>query len=389
MKRVLQLVVFGLGIIIWLPNQLRAQITLTSKDYPLKVGPDSFLIDNNGAAIALPKGGADMKWDYSNLTQSSARVDQVLDGSKLSAFDEATHKHRTAYVVQAFRFRAMDYERVDENGYSTVGRVQFDTAHSLLTVTGNAADEMHFPYYEQKFTHPRKKMKFPYSYQDGWEEMDIQLTKFDLTVAAFGLNKTPGEIVRRRYQKREVIGYGELSLPNGSGGKSQPIHVLLVNIKDSIIDSVFLAGSPAPAPLLAAFNFTQGNTWHYEVYAFEMRGLGRQPLGFTLKANGDVSYAYYRPRAARLVVGTSEPSVQKDASVYPSQVMAGQALKVIGPAQQVHTAKLIATDGKVYALQHQSVNSYLVPDVAPGVYLLQVSDAHLRRQFTQKIVVVK
>lgn len=389
MKRVLQLVVFGLGTIVWLPNQLTAQISLTAKDYPFELGSDSLSIDENGAAISLPKGGADMKWDYSKLTQSLAFVDQVLDGTKHSAFDGATHKQREAYTVQAFRFRAMNFEKVDENGYSEVGRIQFDSSHSLLTVTGNAADEMHFPYYEQKFTHPRNKIKFPYTYQDGWEEMDIQLTKFNLTVAAFGLNKTPGEVVRRRYQKREVIGYGELTLPDGSGGKSRPMQVLLVHIKDSIIDSVFLAGSPAPAPLLAAFKFTQGDTWHYESYAFEMKGLGRQPLGLILKENGEVSYAYYRPRATRLGVSTDERIAKEEGSIYPSQVKAGQTVRVASSLNQLNKARLIATDGSIHALQSRALNSYLVPDVAPGVYMLQVFDTEVRKQFTERIVVVE
>lgn len=389
MKRALQLIVLGLFSTFYLPNQLSAQITLTVKDYPLKVGSDSLSFNENGSAIAVPQGGADMKWDYSNLSPTFTRVDQVLDGTGQAAFDEATHKHREVFSVQSFRFRAMDYEKLDANSFTTVGRIQFDTTHSLLTVTGNAADEMHFPYYEQKFTHPRNKIKFPYTYQDKWEEMDIQLTKFDLTVAAFGLNKTPGEIVRRRFQKREVIGYGELTLPDGSGGKSQPIHVLLVNIKDSIVDSVFLAGSPAPPSLLAAFNFTQGHTWHYEAYAFEMRGLGRQPLGFIMDEDGKVDYAYYRPRATRLVVGVNESIVNRSTSVYPSQIRAGESIHLQGFPEQPGRVRLLAMDGRTYNLRSTSSYSYQVPNIVQGMYLIHITDADGRTQVAERISIVK
>ena len=364
-----------------------AQVKITNNDYPLEPGLDSVWFDQSGASIPIPEKGPNKQYDYSGLIRTSSQILKILDGGKHSVIKGATHKHRGDYTIQGYDFRTFEYVRVDADGYSTVGRAQFDTSHSLILVTGNANDIMHFPDYDQEYTHPRTMMKFPFAYEDEWSGMDIQVTKFDITVAAFGLNQVPGEIVRRRYQKREVVGYGELTIPDGEGGKSLPINVLLVNTRDSIIDSVFLAGQPAPTALLDAFKFTQGRTKIYETYSFEMRGLGRQPLGFVLDQNGVVDYTFYRPRAARLVVGAPEINIGSAApSIYPTQVQSGGVINV---SEGFDNAKLTSLDGKTHVLVGNGTQGYHLSELQSGMYVLQLSNKLGTLQATEKITVIR
>ncbi|MBI1184646.1 hypothetical protein GC194_10260 [bacterium] len=365
----------------------QAQVVITKATYPFGVGIDSFSYVSNASSLSLPEKGADKTYDYSNANWVGYELAVYNDASASTEFPSATEKMNTYYSVQGMIYRAKDYYRTDDKGYAFVGRTQFDTAYSLLKTTGNANDEFHFPTSSNKTEPNRYQMKFPFTYEDSWQEMDIQIVDYDITIAAFGLNKVPGTIVRRRYQTRKVVGYGKLILPDGNGGKAPAINALLVTTKDSIIDSVFLAGKPAPAALLAAFKYQQGYTWIYKTVVFEMQNLGRQPLGFVLNTDGSINHGYIRPRATRVPTGLEKINEQiSQWQLYPNNLKSGEVL-TINSSEKITELHITGVDGKSYILRSNGDNKFTIPNLSSGLYVVNYTSKQTGKIFRDKVLI--
>lgn len=363
-----------------------AQITITKADYPVVLGEDPFTVDVN-KGTKLPEEGADKTYDYSSLKISSEEEETYYDATDIKAFPEATVFTNVDMTVAGFDFRTRHYTATTDDGHYEVGRTQFDSTHSLLMVTGNAADEMHFPTADLPYPNHKSFLKFPATYKDSWEETQIETTQFDLTVAAFGLNKTPGEVRRRRITTREVVGYGKLTLPGKDAKPSKSIDVLLLKYFETRIDSVFLGGAPAPPALLAAFQFTQGNTSTYRVYIFETKGFGLQPLFINYDEGGNAEKATYRPRTADVVNSIS--SIEHNLEVYPNRVREGQLITVkLGQNETLDNLRLLSMQGTEIPMVKMDNNQFLIPmGIKPGLYVYEARNTTETKVAVGKIIV--
>jgi len=365
----------------------KAQISITKSDYPFKPGLDIFHVDYDGSKWSLPEEGANKTYDYAHLVKDETFNEQNLDGSKNSSFPDATIKEKTLYNIAGFEYRVHRYYAVTDKSFYGVGRTQFDSTHSLATVTGVSTDQIHYPQADLEYPNKRDYMKFPMTYGDSWEETETEVTQFELTIAAFGLNKTPGTAIKHQSSAREVVGYGKLIIPDDDGKASAGIDVLLVKIIETSVDSVFLGGAPAPKALLDAFNFTQGRTTVLRAYTFEMIGLGRQALTITFDEMGIAEDAVFRPRAAAVATGSND--IVQNISIYPSTLRPGDILNVQLPSQDVIASlQLVNLQGVSISLQNIGPGKYLVPQhLAPGMYVYEAKNQEATRMASGKLLV--
>lgn len=365
-----------------------AQITITQADYPTFLGKDPFTVDLNiNMSIKLPEEGPDKTYNYSALQTSTSEEATYFDATNVEAFPEASYYSRGELTVAGFNFRVKEYSAITTDGHFEVGRTQMDSSHSLLMVTGDAADEMHFPTADLIYPSHKSFLKFPAKYQDSWAETQVEITKFNLTVAAFALNNTPGEVRRTRITTREVVGYGKLTLPGKDQKPSKEIDVLLLKYFETRIDSVFLGGAPAPPALLSAFQFTQGSTSTFRAYIFETNGFGLQPLFINYDERNNVESATYRRRTADVVNSIS--SAEHNLEVYPNQLRGGQLITVdLGQNETLENFRLVSMQGTEIPMVKMNNNQFLIPTgTKPGLYIYEARNTSATKVAVGKIIV--
>ena len=361
---------------------LLAQVTIEQSNYPATAGyNDSFSV---GATIGVvaPSVGASQTWDYSGLVEASAVNSVHIDATSDPNFPDALNRNEANLSFQGFPIPSQTYTTVDANGYYEYGRAISDVTHSITAISGGANDVLNFPDDNHVFQFENGRVNylgFPATFQSSWTGTRIEPINFNLTVAGFGLNNTPGQQVKYWTETREVVGYGSLTIPLPNGDPSGPMEVLLLESSVSVIDSFFLAGSEAPAPLLAAFGLTQGSIATSSSFLFYMPDFHSPLVRFGMDGSTVASIGY-RPVAASAATGIS--SVQLDnVSMYPNPIAAGDVLNIdLSDRTDAATIELIDLTGRmVYSTpvngNAATVRVALPTGLSAGIYNVILRDA--------------
>lgn len=123
------------------------------------------------------------------------------------------------------------------------------------------------------------------------------------------------------------VSYGKLKMPMPDGSASTEMDVLVVERAVSVVDSLFLAGAPAPPALLSAFGLTQGGTIEtlaYFIYRPNYSGyLARLNVN---QSTGQVTSLFIDPRGAQKTVPTSVSEVTNSKfNAYPNPAIKGNS----------------------------------------------------------------
>lgn len=298
------------------------QITLERENFPRQGSFIDTIIRAVPLNISLPSEGPDQVWDYSSLVENEMIMTTYTDAANDPDFPGALNYRENNLAFYDFEIPAVRYERLDDDGWWEAGRVLQDVTFPIQSFTGSPNDSLRFVGGVQEFDARVDLLKFPLNYQDEWTEAYTERVNFELTVTGFGLNQVPGYRDRTTTLNREVVGYGALTIPGYDGEPGAPMEVLLIKTNRSILDSVFLAGEPAPPTLLAAFGITQGSVFEDTYYNFYRLDYGAYVLFV-----GDYSpvSAFYRPSANEVVTAVEE-SQAISVSTFPNPVKAGQTL---------------------------------------------------------------
>jgi Secretion system C-terminal sorting domain len=169
------------------------------------------------------------------------------------------------YVDNEYDFNA--------NGVDDKGIYVENQTFPLEVLTGNNKDSLRIPLQGYVYnTNPRRIFQFPSTAKSKWESKNRRVVDFDLTVTAFGLNKTPAQHVYYTTRKDSIVGWGKVRVytPNGP---SIAYEVLIDKVEQYSNDSFYLNGAAAPAPLLTAFGIFQGQrTNSIYQYNFNRKG---------------------------------------------------------------------------------------------------------------------
>ncbi len=238
--------------------QSQTAITLNATNVPIPNGSYTFseITLKNPPSPAI---GNNVTWNYSNYSSNdtfeTAYIKEVDPFYTAAGID--VYSNGFKLLNQQLGYNLYSEYDFNANGVEDKGIYIDEQVYSLQALTGNAADNITFPFQGYLLNNPRKIMKFPMTVASSWESASKYSTNFTLKVAGFGLNNVPGRHAYQLVRKDTIVGWGKMSVytPNGP---SISYDVLIDKTVQYSLDSFYLNGSPAPAALLNAFGVTQG-----------------------------------------------------------------------------------------------------------------------------------
>ena len=247
---------------------MTAQITINRADFGISsTVRDSAVVKNlTKTGATLPTFGNNQNWDYSALKDSLADLGTryyappASFGTVPTVFSDANVAANYNTTFQAFSYPSRAYLKSDATGFNQLGYATNGRAFSITPISGGATDSLIFTAAITRYTNPNIFYKFPITANSVWKSNFKDTSNFLLTIAAFGLNRTPGARVSAYTQTDTIMGWGTLKMRNPTGGASLSYAVLLDRNIVTTVDSFYLAGGPAPAALLGAFGLTQGSS---------------------------------------------------------------------------------------------------------------------------------
>jgi len=370
-----------------------AQITVEREDFTRMQGFIDSTVRAIPVGIIVPDEGPDQLWDYSSLQYS-----ELLETELFSAAGDANYPNALNYMendlfFQGFTIPAFLYEAVDDQGWHYPGYVYTDVIFPLGAVTGGVNDSIRFVGGPSAFDGRQDILQFPMTYLDEWEQTNSISINFELSVAAFGLNKVPGFRKQINTQQRKVVGYGKVIIPDRDGSPSEPVDVLMIKSVFSSVDSFFLGGAPAPPPLTAAFGLVQGATTVDSFYVFYRKDFGEPILNINLPSSSGGLSAFYTPGGLDVVSSVRSP-VLMDVKHFPNPVAAGGVLTI--QTEAAISAGWISFSDITGRIIHQinfeqTLNNQMkinVPTQIPsGLYFYQIHNKQGILTHTGKVVV--
>lgn len=252
----------------------QAQITLNSSNAPSVSQcqtPDSFRRLKLGTLPTFT-ASTNATWDLTTAGDSSRYFIPGGAATATSAFPNATFYNDAHYNFAVLGYQIQDMKNVAASGIVTYGVHVDRQAISLAPFTGSTSDSVVFPLQDVVFSTPERQEKYPMTIGDSWTDPIKYTTDFNLTIAAYSLNNTPGERHVELTINNKVIGWGKMRVNDEKGNPTGYMDVLMVRSERKVIDSFFLGGNPAPAQLLTAFGLSQGQTQTRYSYTFRRAG---------------------------------------------------------------------------------------------------------------------
>jgi len=286
----------------------------------------------------------------------------------------------------------------DYNSTGLFAVANFMSHHNidLNAITGGSNDSIVFPEFENFFSIQAPLLTFPFTYGDVITSNRNLNTNFEITVAAYNLQQTPGSFSQRVSETIEGAGYGKITLPM-NGGNSIAYDVIMVKFQSMVIDSVFLAGSSAPPPLLSAFGLVQGDTTYTNFYKFYAEGFESTILTITMDETWtNAVLASYDTSALTLDTGLGliENEFSETINIYPNP--ASDKITVTFDANDASAKQVVIYDlsGKeLKAINTNTMNTSYdkleidLQNLSNGTYFVKV-DSDINSA-TKKIVINK
>ncbi len=304
------------------------QVTIDQSNFPRPTSfIDTFALDFSFQT--LPSEGPDQFWDYSVLQRDDTRTRTYIDATNDTEFSGALNYNESFLSFQGLPIPRLAYDGIDENGYYQIGSEISEIGHSITAISGGTNDTLRFLGEKTAFEGRIDYLQFPVTYEKQWMGSNIERINLELTVGAFGLDKTPGQLKREETQHREVVGYGKLVIPQADGTPSAPTPVLLIKVEESYVDSFFLGGAPAPAAILGAFGLTQGVSINSSLthYLFYRPGFGSPILSMAIFPEQGLISMVFRPDGAEMTTSIDEIRWSALKS-FPNPVKAGRSIAI-------------------------------------------------------------
>ena len=341
---------------------------------------DKYLVAVDGS-FNKATTGSNQTWNYGSVTYSSTDSIMYYDSSdSLTGYPDVYHHFYFELLspsggsINAYKFR-----NLNASGFYNTAFYVEGYSESLSPLTGGANDVLDIP--EQRITLPDSLylLKFPVNNQSSWTSSSTRRVDFNLSVAAFNLSQTPGYFQDTEIETRTVIGDGSLVIPDENGNPLPPVDVFMIEVVNTSTDSVYLAGSPAPATLMSAFGLSQGSssTDHFVLF-YPTNGAGFPIAAYSLDANDNPFFFTYRPQVARNALGIGINEVAKNkVQVYPNPLRAEESLNIQTSAEAAYLSLYNLSGQSVLEIDlNESPQSLsLRPQLKAGLYLLHLKNA--------------
>jgi hypothetical protein len=270
-------------------------------------------------------------------------------------------------------------------------------AYPLSSFTGNSLDSLTFPLQGANIPEGIQVMKFPATYQSGWKSQSRRVINFNLTVMAAGLNKTPSKHVYTVFRADTVLGWGKLRV-YANGAPSIPYEVLINRTIQTMVDSFFVGGLPAPAALLTAFGVSQGQVLNPNYRYSAYREGNSTPLAILRYSNSNftTSNGFFFDINNLSTTPTHTPSqVDYSTLLFPNPCSNGQlTLQVSGNVPGLTNYEILDMEGRLVQSGQTNLDTGLLQlslDAAltNGTYLLRVLDDPKQTAITETFMLMR
>lgn len=340
--------------------------------------------------------GANQTWDYSGAISTGLGQYPNYDAVDSTAYPNAFSFTRDDLFVFGAPVETYRFDALDNMGRYTSSLYIKEFTLPLSGITGGASDHIKVLRQRSIYSGRMDYIQFPVDANSSWTGTKTYSNNFEITVASYNLTQTPGALKASETQAREVVGYGNLILPDENGAALPPVEALLIKVTRTVVDSVFLGGAPAPAALLNAFGLVQGSARVNTFYVFYAPGF-HQPLAtFSYDAGGGIELFAWRPdglRKAKAYIGLHEYSL-RTTSFFPNPAKAGEAITLnLDNTAEVKTISLYTLSGKevhsaaVTQKNTDKAQMNIPVNIPSGLYLLSVKNKNNKTIAHQKIVV--
>lgn len=306
-----------------------AQITIKSTDFTVKVGDTLKVRPVTKASLAtIPafKTGGNQTWDFSKLSfENFYYYDPILKANNPS-YPTASFAITSSASLGAIVIPTIRYFEKSASSYKDLGFTNIYLKQSLQNVTGSNKDTLYLPNTEIKYTDTW--FSFPMSFGGNKSDKWVQNRPYVLSVAAFGLSKTPGNVKTTIVANKSVAAWGKIILPDFKNkGKSVTYSTIVQINQTTAVDSVFLAGAPAPAALLQAFGLSQGQQGGYSYFEAFIPGFKTYAVQGELNQNLNATNLFVSLESGFIPgesVGLKDVAEQIETEVFPNPSKNGE-----------------------------------------------------------------
>lgn len=372
-----------------LPLCSQAQITIDQTNGPTvsrcQVGDSFRRLKVNTLPTITPATNA--TWDMT-VAGDSTRIWRLRGAvSPSSAFPNASFYNNAHYNLAVLGYETTNIKNVTSSGVVMYGEHIDRQALSLAAMTSNTADSLVFPTQDIVYSAPEVHLKYPMTMSDTWTDNIKVSTNFNLTVAAFNLNNTPGERRASFTIKNTVVGWGKMKVNDENATPSGYMEVLMVKIERTVADSFYLGGSPAPTSLLTAFGLSQGQTQSKYSYAFYRAGEYAELLEVIYTDNSFSTIEKCDVHEDRLKPTSIQTISKEQINIYPNPVTNGSftvmvdgmnenfSYQIFNITGQMVTTGILPSNGVVSLQDNLPAGTYIIKlmsnDGAVGVQQLK------------------
>lgn len=380
MKKNLYLIIIGLFAF----TASKAQITVTAPPASAATYNDTFGQPSNTADFkAYADAKTNAKWDFSIAQYPNNGYQSLRTTTQSANYPNAKFNLLTSYIFAgALGYSAVQHYDISSTSITSIGEeVTIEQIIPLGSLTGNANDELIFPVQNVVYSEPQLERKYPTAMGSSFTSTNTKNTKFNLTVAAYGLNKTPGIRKSVRTVKDTVIGWGTVKIKGAFYKRIYDnVPVLQVRHTVTVTDSFFLGGSPAPQALLDAFGLKQGVPENFYSIDFINQGELDELIRIDFDKSAFVTVKEVEIQENRLeqyiITGLTDLSVQNAINVYPNPI-AGNTITVDLPTNHngSWTYKLTDILGREVSKGAINTNTINLPnEFTKGTYILTISN---------------
>lgn len=374
-------------------------LTVNHDHFELAISPDSSFSTQftpGTAPIPLPTLGSSQTWDYSALSTGGTPFKSAFHPSD----NNPNFPNASAFTVYNPFLGSLQilgskqYDLKNTNGWYYFGFETQAAAYAIGSVSGNPTDSLHMLYSFNNFGTDVPYIEYPVTENSSWSSTYTAFTDFELTVASFMLNRTPGTIRQDVQRFDSVVGSGFLSIAP-SNVMAYPC--LLVKETIMYVDSFFINNQPAPAALLGAFGISQGSTSStYRYYFVTQDPLAPKKrssvLSFNLNASGTVITGGSFDNDFYNTVSVEKFGYEMQPKLFPNPVKEDGKIainfnKVLEKTLRVEIFNMNGSMMQTSTLEMGS-NAYsiVLNSAAAGMYFLRFVDENGKIVFAEKII---
>lgn len=354
-------------------------ITLTQANYPLFTNFNQ----RQPSGVANPTITPNNTWDYGTAggTVSGnpfyAETDPFFTSAGIDVWNNGSVNMTPSYGYSV----AWEYD-FNANGVDEAGIYVYAQAYDLSGLTGSLNDSIFYSQQSYIFTSPRRVLKFPCTFNDNWSSVSRREVNFVLNVPAFGLNYAPAKHIFIVTKQDTIKTWGKMRLYTPTG-PSIYYDVIMNKIKQTTVDSFYLSGAPAPAPLLSGFGVTQGQTTVSNRYIFYRENYSTPMAIFNYGSNNYTSPISVFMDAENLQTagtGIEEAEISHAAVFFPNPTNSGLInVQFVGLSLSEVTYSVLDLQGKVVqsgstAMNEGNISISLHSALANGMYHVQIQD---------------